>query len=205
MIRAVLFDYEGVVAAKGSHLLSEHLGRNLGIPAKQAWEELLAPEQHNSLTGAINETELWQNIGKRYGKPIDASARDIWHSFEELKLYPEVIAFAEHLRRKGITAGILSNVITVTRDSVQSRNGYTGFEPVFLSCEIGFAKPDEAVYEFVLEKLERKPDEVLFVDDREDNVAAAERLGIYAILATSPKQVIADATRLISELNGIDL
>lgn len=205
MIKAVLFDYEGVVAAKGSHLLSEHLGRNLGISAKQAWEELLAPEQRNFLTGVINETELWRNIEKRYGKPIDAAARNIWHTFEELKLYPEVIAFAGRLRREGIAAGILSNVITVTRDSVQSRNGYAGFEPVFLSCEIGFAKPDKAVYKFVLEKLGRKPDEVLFVDDREGNVATAEHLGIRATLATSPGQVIADATRLIGELNGINL
>lgn len=205
MIKAVLFDYEGVVAAKGSHLLSERLGCNLGISAKQAWEELLAPEQHNFLTGAINETNLWQNIEKRYGKPIDVAARDIWHSFEELELYPEVRAFAERLRQEGIAAGILSNVITVTRDSVQSRNGYEGFNPVFLSCEIGFAKPDEAAYRFALEKLGRKPDEVLFVDDREDNVSAAKRLGIHANLATSPKQVISDATRLVSELNGVNL
>jgi putative hydrolase of the HAD superfamily len=205
MIKAVLFDYEGVVAVKGNHLLSEQLGRNLGIPAKQAWEELLAPEQHNFLTGAVNEPELWEHIERRYGKPIDMSARNIWQAYTELKHQPAVVKLASRLRQRGIITGILSNVIVATRDSVKTSKGYDDFDPVFLSCEVGFMKPDEAMYIFALQKLKLKVGEVLFIDDKQDNVLPANKLGMYTIVAESPEQIVQDVTMLIEQENGVDL
>jgi HAD superfamily hydrolase (TIGR01509 family) len=54
------------------------------------------------------------------------------------------------------------------------------FDHVIASCHLGARKPDAAFYERLLDALRLEPSEVLFVDDREDNVQGAEAVGIAA-------------------------
>jgi len=53
-----------------------------------------------------------------------------------------------------------------------------------LSWDVGARKPDPAYYRAVLERIGVAPGELLFVDDRERNLAAAQELGIRTILFT---------------------
>lgn len=59
------------------------------------------------------------------------------------------------------------------------RDHLTGrFEHVLASHHLGVRKPDPAFYEVLLERVGAEPHEALFVDDRQVNVDAAERVGI---------------------------
>ena len=51
------------------------------------------------------------------------------------------------------------------------------FHEIFSSCYIGYKKPHKKFYIEVERKLRCKSDEVLFVDDREENVEAARKQG----------------------------
>lgn len=53
-------------------------------------------------------------------------------------------------------------------------------EQVIASCHLGVRKPDERFYIALLERLDRAPHEVAFVDDRQVNVAAARAVGMPA-------------------------
>jgi len=53
------------------------------------------------------------------------------------------------------------------------------FDAFYLSQEIHFRKPDEAIYKFVLNTHNLKPDECFFVDDTLENIVTAKNLGIY--------------------------
>jgi len=55
------------------------------------------------------------------------------------------------------------------------------FKNQFASHEIGKVKPDDEAFEYVLEELGVSPDQVVFLDDSNTNVAAALRLGINAL------------------------
>ena len=59
------------------------------------------------------------------------------------------------------------------------------FDPVITSCSIGINKPDSGIYQHLLDKLSLPPQEVLFIDDREDNVKGAQALGISALVYNS--------------------
>lgn len=54
------------------------------------------------------------------------------------------------------------------------------FERVLASCHLRARKPEAGFYERLLADLELPAAAVLFVDDREENVAAARRVGIAA-------------------------
>lgn len=52
------------------------------------------------------------------------------------------------------------------------------FDAFYLSQEIGMRKPDEDIFQFVLEEHDLKPQETLFIDDTKENTDAAAGLGI---------------------------
>jgi putative hydrolase of the HAD superfamily len=65
------------------------------------------------------------------------------------------------------------------------------FDVFLSSCLTGRRKPDEGAYRLALALTQREPSEVLFVDDREENIAAAESIGLRTAWVRRPADVIA--------------
>jgi putative hydrolase of the HAD superfamily len=59
--------------------------------------------------------------------------------------------------------------------------GYAAlFDELFVSCDIGSAKPNHEYFRHVVDVLGLSPDACLFVDDHEQNVASAREFGLRA-------------------------
>lgn len=56
------------------------------------------------------------------------------------------------------------------------------FDKDVLSYEVGFMKPHPRIFEVALEEAGTRPEESVFIDDLEENTAAAEKLGLYTVL-----------------------
>jgi len=56
------------------------------------------------------------------------------------------------------------------------------FDDYVLSYEVGAMKPDSRIYEEALRRTGFKPEECLFIDDMEENIKGAQKLGINVIL-----------------------
>jgi putative hydrolase of the HAD superfamily len=69
------------------------------------------------------------------------------------------------------------------------------FERVFSSHLIGHRKPEPAAYQVVLDYLQMPPAQTWFFDDNHDNVDAANKMGIHAVLVTSFEKMIDDMKR----------
>ena len=59
-----------------------------------------------------------------------------------------------------------------------SRDFYKCFEKVYYSYEMGMRKPDKAIFEYIIRKHDLSPKRTLFIDDKEDNTAAAASVGL---------------------------
>ncbi|MGA8532360.1 MAG: HAD family phosphatase [Acidobacteriaceae bacterium] len=81
------------------------------------------------------------------------------------------------------------------------------FRAFFTSCYLGVRKPDRRIYQIALDVLQRDPEDVAFVDDRPENVAAASSLGIHGIVYDGSAQLADRLGQLgISlEIDGVDL
>lgn len=64
------------------------------------------------------------------------------------------------------------------------------FDGLVLSYQIKMAKPEPQIYRYILEKYNLKPEESIFIDDRIENIEAAKKLGIDAILCDNHDHVI---------------
>ncbi len=53
------------------------------------------------------------------------------------------------------------------------------FDAFYLSHEINYRKPDAAIFKFVMENHDLKPEQCLFIDDTKENTEAAASLGMH--------------------------
>lgn len=65
-------------------------------------------------------------------------------------------------------------------------------KPCLLSCEIGVEKPDPMAFELLLKELNLAASQIVFIDDKCENVEAAKMLGLDAILFESEEQLRKD-------------
>ena len=78
--------------------------------------------------------------------------------------------------------GALNNEARVTNDYRFKTFGLRGlFDVALSSCYLGLRKPDVAIYKRALDIVGRSPERVLFIDDRPENVAAADAVGMKGI------------------------
>jgi 2-haloacid dehalogenase len=97
--------------------------------------------------------------------------------------------FAE-LKAAGVPCYALSNMERENWERRFATYPFLGwFDGYFISGLEGVIKPDPEYFKRALERFRLRPDEVLFVDDREVNTKAAEALGIAAVLFASPEML----------------
>jgi putative hydrolase of the HAD superfamily len=117
-------------------------------------------------------------------------------------LYPRMIAFLRAFRaQRAIESDtaiyMLSNE---SRELMAYRIptfGLSGlFDAYLVSAYIGLRKPDPAFFRCALEVSQRRPDQCIFIDDREENLAGAREVGIQGIRMKTPEQTIAEMANL---------
>ncbi|MGE5599583.1 MAG: HAD family hydrolase [Bacteroidota bacterium] len=73
---------------------------------------------------------------------------------------------------------------------------FAWFERIVLSGEVGLAKPDPGIFAVFLDRIGRRADECLFIDDSARNIAAAKGLGFRTIHYQSPAQLRGEMARM---------
>lgn len=108
--------------------------------------------------------------------------------------HPEALAVARGLRARGdFTLAALNNESRELND-YRIERFHLGeiFHAFFSSCETGRRKPEPDAFRYPLALTHRRPEETLFLDDREENVAAAAQLGLRTVLVRDPERVRED-------------
>lgn len=70
------------------------------------------------------------------------------------------------------------------------------FAVTLSSCYLGLRKPDAAIYARALDILGRPAERILFIDDRQENVAAAQDAGLVALQFEGAEALRRDLTNL---------
>ena len=204
MIKAVLFDYSGVLTEGGTQgSVTRLVAKTLGVPVKKVrpMGDLLT----RLFLGRVTTGQFLKLLQQLYPDAQKPTRAKLLINADIFVPSPPVYALAAALRAKGIRTGILSNMFELSASSLRKKGLYDGFAPVVLSCEEHVAKPDLDFYERAVQKLGLPASEIIFVDDQARFREPAEFLGMHFILAESPAQIVADVESLIFEHNGIRL
>jgi putative hydrolase of the HAD superfamily len=101
-------------------------------------------------------------------------------------LNPPMLAFARSLQQARIPTGILSNMPGPMETGLRARYAWIDeFTHNTWSHAVNLAKPEPAIYGHAAEGLRTPPENILFLDDRTENIEAAHKVGMHAILYTT--------------------
>ena len=110
-----------------------------------------------------------------------------------------MIALHSELRRKGVPVYIFSNTNDLAIEHIR-RNFpfFSQFDGHILSYEVGAMKPAAKIYEALEAMAGKRGAEILYLDDRQENVDAGAARGWQVILQTAPAK-----SRAIVEAAGL--
>ena len=149
--------------------------------------------------GTISDEEVVSESKKRLPERLHSACENAYYGW--VSSIPEIEGMTELVRevrdRYKKRVFLLSNI---SEYFVKNRNSVPSlslFEKCIFSAEHGTVKPERRIFEILLDTCGILPDETLFIDDSEKNLAGAEAIGIKGILFKG------DARTLMNELKKI--
>ena len=184
--RTVLFDVGGVLvdAHPDPHAIAELLGdnsRGLTTLVDQAmWAH------RGEYDAGMSDREFWDRIAGDCGQPEPTSALlkqlVALDASRMAKANEATLGLVRLLRRQAVRVGILSNAPYPIAKAIRSSEWGRLFDFFAFSCDHGICKPSRGIYRDVLVRLDVPHENVALIDDRRENVRAAELLSVRGIV-----------------------
>lgn len=205
-IENIIFDFGGVI---------------LDIDPQLTINELIKLGYHSK--EKLNSKDFYLNVIRKFERGIytpeifrdklrdylqleltDQQVDDAWNALL-FDIPRERIEVIEKVK-KNYPIFLLSNSNEIHYDlyvrDLQLRFGYREFDELFnksyFSFDLHMCKPDPDVYSFVIYQEHLNPAHTLFVDDREENLEGARKVGLRTYLLTEPERI-----RDIFDENGL--
>jgi len=176
MIHAVVFDLGEVLASPPS--LLPDLARRLGVE-----EEALAMRYWDgraAYDAGCPAIDYWGPILDGLGvEPTEALVDELAHL--DAGGWTELRSTARQLLRDvrggGVSVAVLTNSPHAMQKAAEAASWRREVNHLFVSATVGMTKPDPALYRHVGQRLGVDPNQIAYVDDNPDNVAAAVEQG----------------------------
>ena len=189
-IKTIIFDLGNVVIDLHYERAADQFCDLSGVKSNELDELLVSSEALKSFeVGGLGEEEFRNEICRLLKIEIKDDYFDsIWNAILGEISGRRVKAMLE--LKKRFSTFVLSNTNSIHlrsfNQSLKEAYGYDGVHELvhqtYYSHEVEMRKPNRDIYEFVLHDQRLHPHEVLFIDDREDNIEAAKALGIKGFL-----------------------
>ena len=173
---------------------------------------------HNLLRKEVFETGLWvqtdegvktreemieivtAKIGEEYRNEITQLSR-YWYKYVDV--YTKVQDRIIELSKNGYNIYILSNTAYTFYDLV--KEGYLPAasiaKGIVLSCEEKVLKPNEKIYNILLERYNLDPHDTMFFDDLSENIWGAACCGINGFVVENERELLTYLDKLREEMN----
>ena len=200
MIEHLIFDFGGVFLYLEGENRAVHynLHKLLDIPEEKA-VEIWKEHKENLLIGKETPKEFLVRMNALMGTNLHPDiTHDSWLSMNKIENHQikwDLVDYVETLSKK-YKIHMLTNNIDLNDKSESYNSATKHFKNIFQSFEMGHKKPNKKAFLYVLEKINAKPEECIFVDDIQKNVDAANNLSIKGILYTNLNKLKKDFAEL---------
>ncbi|MBU3905046.1 MAG: HAD family phosphatase [Nanoarchaeota archaeon] len=188
MIKAIIFDFGGVLIQSGQlEVLSKDFGKKINKDPKYIYDTI---KKHWEIAkiGTISNSLFWQYVAEEIGCD-EMELKEYITGYNKQQINRDVLEYIKTLRGKYILA-ILSNHVNHDFDEeLKEYNPKDLFDYVITSANIQMKKPNLEIYIKTAKILNVDPENCIFVDDMENNIIAAEEIGMKGVLFTTLEEV----------------
>lgn len=138
------------------------------------------PEWVQGDLGYMTDAQKYESVRLRVPESMhDALKKCVYGWHVCLRPVPGAMEFCRYARSRGLGLYVLSNVAPDFYEYFETFAPFDFFDGIVVSSDLHRVKPEEAIYRHVLETYRLLPEDCLFIDDMEENVRGAGRLGIH--------------------------
>jgi len=179
----IVFDYGGVLSLPQSAADAEAMARAVGADPggfrRGYWQHRLAFDRAD-----LSPQAYWSAVLGRTATAQEVArlvAMDIasWANPD-----PGTVALLGELLDAGRDVALLSNAPVCVGDGLDRLPWIAAIGHRFYSGRMGLVKPDRKIYDELARGIGADPAEIVFIDDREENVEGARRAGMRAVRFT---------------------
>jgi putative hydrolase of the HAD superfamily len=189
-IGKVLLEYDPHDAARA---IARLLRRRPMKVARDLWASNLVDRIER---GAIKPRDIYRLFSEELGYSGSyAEFKRLWSGF--FRLNKGTAALFERLRRRGHKLYLFSNTNLLHWEHIKSRYAFAKrVDGAVLSFRLGLRKPEPRLYRYALKLARTRADRAVFIDDRDENVETAVKLGMNGLLFKSASKLEAELKRL---------
>jgi putative hydrolase of the HAD superfamily len=184
----VKLDFSKIMALRSI----SHSGVQHSIQSMNEWPLYDAFER-----GRVTESQFVARLNQEFSQTFTVEQfRQLWNSVLTDTM-PGVEGLLEELSRRYPLYALTNSNETHIQHLKENYSWVNCFTKVLTSHELGYRKPEAQIYEKLITIAKCPPNQILFLDDRLENVLGAKALGIHAELVTEPSL---DLPRILADL-----
>lgn len=179
-IKAIIFDADEMII-KREEYFSSKLSREYDIPEGKIMP-FFRGEFQECLTGKADLKKAISPYLKDWGwKGTLEDLLGYWFASEQ-EIDERVLEQINGLKSRGIKCYLATKQEKYRTEYLRKNLGFENiFDGIYSSCEMGYKKPDQKFFEYINDDLKNKenlkPEEIMFWDNEEANVLAANNVG----------------------------
>jgi glucose-1-phosphatase len=189
-IRAIISDIGRVIVGVDVSRAMQGLSSSIALSPKEIWSAIEKDPRFPDLQdGRISARDWHLHIVRRLGGNL---------SYDQFIQAWNAALLPETLQPDSLWAGLakkyrlalLSNTDPIHVAHMESTFTFFNYFPVRIySCVVGLSKPNPLIYQQALRATKVKANEAAYIDDLEENVAAAKALGMIGIHLPVPAEL----------------
>ncbi|MCX6705521.1 MAG: HAD-IA family hydrolase [Candidatus Woesebacteria bacterium] len=144
----------------------------------------------------VGNQSYWDWAREKTGLSKKELVKISWDTINKIYELREPDIFEKLPKLKFATA---SNHVSMIKDWLKEKGVYYKFYCHIISEDIHFMKPSRQFYEVLIERLGEKPEDVLFVDDKKENIEEAKSFGLKTLLYDGQKLLSESILEAINE------
>ena len=181
-IQTMVFDYGGVISKRQNQKIVAEMCKIIDI-SPRIFFSFYATERKKYDSGLIDARAYWNKTVQRMGRHVEMGDIDKLIALDTrswLDINAEMIQYSSKIKDQ-INLALLSNMTFEALEEIKKLDWIHYFQEKIFSCHEKVSKPDREIYCICLKKVQAAPQEVLFIDDVQVNLDAANKIGINTL------------------------
>ena len=197
-IKTIIFDIGGVLINIHPEKTLNFFENVTELSINQLQESIIWDIYYQYEIGRLDDFQFYSAINNLFPEDKKISEGDFWCGWklllgEQTKVVNLLINYYETM-----PIWLLSNTNPWHIQYLKSCSEYYFHKFItgaIYSYDVGYRKPDKTIYNLTMEKIGISGEEILFIDDDQENVKAANETGINAIIYEGMEKLIASLAK----------